>query len=619
MMNQLSETPIKRWFTDGATMAYRTPQRTLFWFINLILFVLLNMFDLRIRTGSWIHIDVSYTSESLIPTLLSPLNIFQYPSQILTIGLLMAMICAVPILTALLCNIWYAIPLILIVHVVGQNPILSLCLLVSCAAVSFEPLRFKSKFVALVLWLAPEVLYWTLFSGENPEKDVLRWVILYVPWAVAFLNSVLIFGAVITLGHFLRYRPGVLMPIFAMLLAGTVIFFHVTIGMDEYDFRAKVFRNSPSQIPILQGKNILRLLEKERTDRLKKEPYLSSDTVMNELRLQWRWAFSIGPNTSSEAANDEMIYFYSAKYNAIDEIEAFIQQMPTHNKRVADAVYYIALLHDTQMDPRTLRDEDTLRYSRDVPTPQSEPYWQRLLKDYPGSDVSIEARWRLAQLMACSEPETATESFRFDEALTLLHDAQQLCTSVLLLRRQTASEGAFGEKWLGPLFLPPSPTVTTDDLRRLQIQIGRDMMLLDKENRTGHLQHEKRLAKFVGLDPRQLNYEQRLKDLILNSPQPDPLMDNVELAQILLVKDADVQILRLTDLAKRFEGQDGGVEAMLELAQMFLVERELAESFADKQELLTQSREYLQRIVALRPGCFVADVAQELLEKNPIE
>ena len=71
-MNQLLERPVNRWFTDGATMSYRTGQRTWYWFINLMLFFLLNMFDLRIRTGSWIQADIPSVSGPLIPTLLSP-------------------------------------------------------------------------------------------------------------------------------------------------------------------------------------------------------------------------------------------------------------------------------------------------------------------------------------------------------------------------------------------------------------------------------------------------------------------------------------------------------------------------------------------------------------------
>ncbi|MCH9023284.1 MAG: hypothetical protein IID32_11070 [Planctomycetes bacterium] len=45
----------------------------------------------------------------------------------------------------------------------------------------------------------------------------------------------------------------------------------------------------------------------------------------------------------------------------------------------------------------------------------------------------------------------------------------------------------------------------------------------------------------------------------------------------------------------------------------------MVENFADKQEYLTQSRDYLQRIIALRAGSFVANVAQEYLSRNPIE
>ena len=91
-MNQTNQTrSTRRWFSDGATMAYSRRARTIYWAVNLILFVLLNMFDLRIRIGQWIRLAGPFDKiESLIPSLLSPLNIFQYPTQIIVIGTLMA-------------------------------------------------------------------------------------------------------------------------------------------------------------------------------------------------------------------------------------------------------------------------------------------------------------------------------------------------------------------------------------------------------------------------------------------------------------------------------------------------------------------------------------------------
>ncbi len=620
MIEYPSEQFPKQWFTDGATMRYHPRKRTIYWMINMGLFVLLNMFYLRIRIGEWTNIDPPYVTGKLIPTLLSPLNIFEYPSQIFTIGITMALLCTIPILTALLYNFLHSIPFILIVIIFGHNFELSMCLLASCIAVSFEPMRFKSKFVAAVLWLLPEVMYWGLYSGENPEQDALRWAMLYAPWGIAFLSSVMIFGIVIGIGHFIRYKPGVIMPIFGLYLGGTVTFFLVNIGMNEHNFQAYVDRFRPSRNPAFQDRSILPLIEKEMAERKAMEPYLTNEIIKKELRLQWRWAFnSISFETPSNAANEAVFKFYSEKYISLDAIKYFLDKVNPQHHRVADALYYMGLLKDLKIDPIALRDEDTLRYRHDFPALQSKSTWKQLIDLHRTSDPAIEARWRLARILASHQPEGENERFQFDQAQQLLNEAYINCKETIAKRSKVTAPEPFMSEKLGSLFNVSLPTITNERLSYLKNRISLDALLLGTENRTGHLEHEKRLAKFMSLDPHQLNYEQDLQELKINSPQPDPLLDNIEMAQTLLVKDIDERIFRLSDITKKHDGKDGGIHAMLELALLFLSERERTDSFADKQEQLTQARNYLQRIIKLRSGTYIAELSQELLNNNPIE
>ena len=254
----------RRWFTDGATMAFPSRSRMVYWVINLLLYVLLCMFVLRIQTGVWLELGGPYESGPLVNDLLEPVSIFYFPTQILVIGLATALLCTVPILTAQLYNFLYGVPFALVVFFVGHNPAMSLCLFVSCALASFEPLRFKSKFVAAVVCLLPILLYWVLFFGaENPEQDAWRWAVLYAPWGLAFFISVFVIGVVLTIGHFLRYRPGVLMPAFALLTALTVLLFRFTVGMHERDYLAEVYRYSPARIAAFESRSIKPLLEAE--------------------------------------------------------------------------------------------------------------------------------------------------------------------------------------------------------------------------------------------------------------------------------------------------------------------------------------------------------------------
>ena len=623
-MNQTHQTrSTRRWFSDGATMAYSRRARTIYWAVNLILFALLNMFDLRIRIGQWIRLAGPFDKiESLIPSLLDPLNIFQYPTQIIVIGTLMALISTVPILIALLYNWWHGLPFALVVYVVGQNPILSLCILVSCTAASFDPFRFKSKFVASVMCLIPVIFYWAIFSGENPEENALRWAVLYAPWGVALFNSLCILGLVLAIGHFLRYRPGALMPLFGLFLAATVAFFHFTIGMTERDFRAEVYSNSPARLPALQSRSIVPMLQEERDLRRKKEPYLNPDAIENELRIQWRWAFfSIEPaaRSTSALANEEVAQFYIAKHNAIKQIDAFIQKVGPQGDKIADALYYKALLLDLNIDPRALRYEDTLRFYYDMPTLLSEKIWQTILDDYPDAHVAIEARWRLALLMAGHNLQPIAKTSHFDKAVQLLTQAQKRAERLIEKRKNEINLTPSRPHWFSQIFTSPEPTLTMDNFVSLTKRTGRLIRLLDKENRPGTDERNQRLADFIALNPHMLNYEEWLKEMKLNSPPGDPLIDNIELAEVLLIEDIDERILRLTDLVKKYPKKDAGVEAMLELALLLLKQRERSEHLADRQMLLSRSHEYLQDISALRTGTSIALMAKEILEKNPIE
>ena len=641
-----------RWFSDGATMAYPKRLRLIFWFVNLALYVLLLSFDLRMRTGNWFPDGQAPAApETLIQTFLSPLNIFQFPAHIFVIAAVTALLCAVPILTSLLYNVWHALPFLLTALFMGQHGSLVLCLLISCAAVSFRPLRFKSKFVALVLWLTPEVLYWVLYSGKNPEQDVLRWAVLYAPWAFALLDYLLICGVVILVGHFVRYRPGVLMPIFGLVLGLTVLLFHLQIGMNERDFQALAAQNAPERIAEFQSRSITPLIEQEAAERVKEHPGRDVRKTEGEIRILWRWAFSLGPDSS----NPLVVAYQMRRYQAIWQIKQLLKSLPTADSRRADALYYIAVLYDLRVDLMSLRNDDMLRFYFDQPQYLSEidaswqklfhgfrwrqqgmsenaasgliyqppessrPYWQRILERFEQTEVAIEARWRLAWFEATHLPTEPGQTYGFAQAAQLAAEGRRRCDEAIERRRKATEQIGWLETHLGRVFSEPRPTLSNAELAALQTRIGRLEMLLGDENRSGHLQHDRRLAEFIALDRRRLEYEDQLKRLQQEAVAPDPLLDNIELAQALLVSDSDELRIRLLGLVERYPQTDGGLEGMMILAQMFLEDRQRSDHLADRQELLAEAQRYLRHIISSRPDCYLAPRARDLLEQNPLE
>ena len=106
---------------------------------------------------------------------------------------------------------------------------------------------------------------------------------------------------------------------------------------------------------------------------------------------------------------------------------------------------------------------------------------------------------------------------------------------------------------------------------------------------------------------------------MLNAPKPDPLEDNVELAQAIIEKDPDNKKARLTDIVKRYPRRDAGLQAMLELARILLEDRKSSEYRADRQNLRQESLELLHNIISSRPDSYLAREAKKIIDDNPLE
>ena len=107
--------------------------------------------------------------------------------------------------------------------------------------------------------------------------------------------------------------------------------------------------------------------------------------------------------------------------------------------------------------------------------------------------------------------------------------------------------------------------------------------------------------------------------MTFDPPEPDPLIDNLELAQAMLQSDADRRIAALTAVADDYRDRDGGIEAMLQLALSLLDRYDVSEQSADRQSLLAESRKLLNEIISARPDSFAAEYARDILKNSPAE
>ncbi len=607
------------WLTDGAILFNDRGACLLSWLFNMALYFILCGVYNRITTGEFWLVGVNANVHYIIPSLLKPLNIFEFPSYIIIFSWLYALILAIPLLISLLYNLFYAVPFILISLLLCHELPLSLSVFFACLAVSFEPLRFKSKFVSSVLCMAPIVLYWAVFAGPNPwqDSDALRWAIAYSPIAFTYLNCIIFFGLILLVGHIIRYKPFTIVPLFALAVGLTLWQFYTKIGMNERDFRAEVVSFSPKNMQEFRDRSIVPLIEKERASIREEQPYLSDEAIDSKIKFRWRWAFSMeqanATNPDSEAARTR-IGISTAKVEAIDSFKGYMLRH-ANSKRIADVLYYRALTVDMRVDQRALRNEDSLRFNYSFPSIESELVWRMIKDRFPDTIFAVEARLRLARLLAGQQPASITGTYNFDQAILKLKDNLELCDKCIVQMEEDNGKDEFITGMFAGIFVKPEPAISLAEAHELKWRIEDFISLISLENRAGNLKHENRLARFIMLDPSQINYEDKLKELLLDSPKPDPLQDNIELEQARLTINLEQKEVALFKIAKTYPDQDGGLQAMVELADLLLNEVGRLDMPADKESYFARAGEMLKTVIAKRPDSHLAVKASDMLKQ----
>ena len=153
----------KSFMAVGPTLHYSHKNVQRCWLLAVVAFGMTCFFFSKIATGSFWSFDIQTATRPgfwhLGQTVISGVSIFEYPWQIIVLGLLMGIMSIVPVLISQLMSFGYCSVLILAVFFLANLPGFAICLLVSCFAVACRPLRFRSRFVAIALCTAPQLIY----------------------------------------------------------------------------------------------------------------------------------------------------------------------------------------------------------------------------------------------------------------------------------------------------------------------------------------------------------------------------------------------------------------------------------------------------------------------------
>ncbi|MHC4622711.1 MAG: ABC transporter permease [Planctomycetota bacterium] len=616
--NQAEKTPkvaSKSFMTVGPTLHYshRNVQRC--WLLSVVAFAVSCLFWSKILSGSFWFFDMQ--------GLLSPqtwrlgryvtvgVSIFEYPWQILVLGLLMGILAIVPVLVSQLMSFRYSLPFILAVAFLAGLPAFALCLLISCFAAACRPLRFRSRFTAIALCTAPQLVFWGCLGGAKGIEPI-KWGFSFAPWICAWLVGLGIAGLVLGIGHFTRYRPGLVWTFTTVFLVLAVVTFEARIGFDELDYQLYVAKNDPENVSEFHDHRMTEAL-----DRQIKSPTASlrrhiesrfypaepiplraklKEEILTQLSLdRWPWWFMVPA---------EMNYQPKKRWLS-EQYDLFISRR-SRSRRMPIALYYKALLNEYTPDIKLLEQQEVLHFYSDHPYEGSQDIWSWLYAEFRDSPESLEARWRIAKYWAGQGG--------FERADRLLAEAQNMVAERLkmLEKQQTPGDTLFSP------FRPSADSVMTEfKLVELHRRLSQLRSLISLDNRTADPASAERLARFVILDPHGLDYARNLDELLERVDDNDPLRDNILLAQTKLVADDQLRAERLAQLHKEFQDTDGGMHALYELGLLKIGLYQSESGPEPKRAYLADARATLTSFISLYPESFCAEQVQKNLDDLP--
>lgn len=607
----------KSFMTVGPTLHYSHKNVLRFWLIAVFVFGLSSSFWSKILTGSfW-----SFGFESAVnpelwrlgQSVITGVSIFEYPWQILVLGLVMGILAIMPVLISQLMSFRYSLPFILAVFFLANLPAFAVSLLVSCVAVACRPLRFRSRFIAVGLCTAPQLAFWALLGGAR-GLDPLKFGFSFTPWICAWLTELWVAGLVLGIGHFTRYRPGLVWIITTVLLLSAAFGFELTIGFDELDYQLYVVRNNPEQISEFHDRSITEALDETITNPTVKKYLLTAYfyptepiALRAELKEKIQTQLSYDRWPSWLVIGDELKYQRKKQW-LFEQYDLFITRRP-RSSRMPIALYFKALLSEYSPDISEFGEKEILHFHSDYPNERSREIWYRLYSQFGESAESLEARWRIAKHWAGQG--------RFEQADKLLAEAQAMTAERLKLleKEQTQTDDTF----LRPFRRPADSVMSEFKLTELQSKLNQLRSLIGQQNRTKQADTEKRLARFVMLNPYSRRFAAELDGLLGEMGDEDPLRDNVLLAKVKLVADEQLRAEKLSLLHKEFRNTDGGMEALYELA---LLKRKLwnqqsEANLEQKEKYLDQTRTILANFISLYPDSIYTEQAGRNLNNLP--
>jgi tetratricopeptide (TPR) repeat protein len=621
----------KTFFSVGPTLRYSHSNVRFFWTLSLLVYIGTLLFWSKLITGDLVCFAKNWSNPEVLwglsEHIKSPINIFNYPEHIFVLGGLMGILAITPVLVSQLMSLKHCLPFIICSAVLGMPVAFSLTLLVSCFAAASRPLRFRSRIISLALCLTPQAIYWSVF-GSIENVDPIKTGLAYSPWLFAWFCSLLIAGAVLAVGHLTRYRPGLVFLFTLISLTTSVVVFQRTVSLAELDYQLYIAGNDPDKFEEFYEQDLSTQIDAmvnqiltdgtpfgfypTERDSLRKR--LISD-IQNELRRdRWLRGFERDDKFNYQKKRNDLLEQYT---NFINPPKKWWMPQIVHNWLTADeqrqdrlpiALYYKGILSDMEPDIMLVEQKEILRFKSKYPHRGSLQIWVRLYKDFGDSPESIEARWRIAKSLAGEG--------QFDRAEELCDISLNMIEKQLIVSPSQIVETGK----IFAVFKKPAKTVMdTAKLDDLKFRINELKSIINIENHQNIPENNEILAKFIMLNPNELDYLNNLEDIAKHLSKDSPLLDNIMLAKALMLKDTAEQSKELKNIADTYPKTDSGIHAIYELAVLRVnLWQKLPEDDQEiKTNYLLKAKEILNGFITANPEHYLTDEAAKILNSLP--
>ncbi len=375
--------------------------------VNFILFCGLCVFT------HWLHVarlfDFSWesyaapgrfwtsSSPNLNDFILYPINVTRAPVHGIVLGLTLAAIIATPLVVAILYRLPSAVPFALAVIVFAHMPWMGVTLMLSCIVATVPPFRWRFRFGSALVAMLPVLLY--LYLATRGPSDALdegsptQRALMAAPWILAILAAAAMTAIVLIISRFMRYRPGAIAPVQAIMFATPVVLFHMRVGSDELAYRTLEVEHGPRSAafaPLLNARPVIREMiarwsaEQAAFDRFYDDALVA---VRGDMVLLKRLIL-----------NQMLFDFLADRARAHEACKRFTLDYPT-SRYIPEVLYIHARIMDMRLDERDfdLRNPRRELYT-DYPHPQSEPFWAALVREHAVSPLAAVAGLRLGQI-----------------------------------------------------------------------------------------------------------------------------------------------------------------------------------------------------------------------------